>query len=73
MARKRMFKFEEIVTPPLMTAADIGAMLLDEAVYPLARLVRRGALFPLPAREIRSLLRSLCAATNRRWRSEYSD
>jgi FkbM family methyltransferase len=49
-----MFKFEEIVTPPLMTAVDIGAMLLDGAVDPLARLSEIGLLSvigfePLPA------------------------
>jgi FkbM family methyltransferase len=49
-----MFKFEEIVTPPLMTAVDIGAMLLEGAVDPFARLNKLGQLSvigfePLPA------------------------
>ena len=33
-----MFSFEEIVMPPLMTAVDIGAMLLEGEVDPLLRL-----------------------------------
>jgi FkbM family methyltransferase len=49
-----MFKFEEIVTPPSMTAVDIGAMQIDGAVDPFARLNKLGHLRvigfePLPA------------------------
>jgi FkbM family methyltransferase len=49
-----MFKFEEIVTPPSMTAVDIGAMRIDGAVDPFARLSQLGQLSvvgfePLPA------------------------
>lgn len=49
-----MFNFEEIVTPPSMTAVDIGAMLLEGAVDPFARLNKLGQLSiigfePLPA------------------------
>jgi FkbM family methyltransferase len=39
-----MFLFEEIVMPPVMTAVDIGAMLLEGAVDPLARLNKLGRL-----------------------------
>jgi FkbM family methyltransferase len=39
-----MFLFEEIVMPPPMTAVDIGAMLLEGAVDPLARLNKLGRL-----------------------------
>jgi FkbM family methyltransferase len=39
-----MFFFEEIIMPPLMTAVDIGAMLLPGAVDPLARLNKIGRL-----------------------------
>ena len=39
-----MFSFEEIVMPPLMTAVDIGAMLLDGEVDPLLRLNKLGRL-----------------------------
>ena len=39
-----MFFFEEIVTPPSMTAVDIGAMLLAGQVDPLARLSEMGRL-----------------------------
>lgn len=39
-----MFFFEEIVIPPVMTAVDIGAMLLEGAVDPLARLNKLGRL-----------------------------
>jgi FkbM family methyltransferase len=49
-----MFFFEEIVMPPLMTAVDIGAMLLDGQIDPLDRLSGLGRLRvigfePLPA------------------------
>jgi FkbM family methyltransferase len=39
-----MFFFEEIVIPPLMTAVDIGAMLLEGQVDPLERLNKIGRL-----------------------------
>jgi FkbM family methyltransferase len=39
-----MFSFEEIVSPPLMTAVDVGAMLLAGAVDPFERLSRLGRL-----------------------------
>jgi FkbM family methyltransferase len=39
-----MFFFEEIIMPPLMTAVDIGAMLLEGEVDPLARLNKLGRL-----------------------------
>lgn len=39
-----MFLFEDIVMPPLMTAVDIGAMLLEGAVDPFARLNKLGRL-----------------------------
>jgi len=39
-----MFLFEEIVTPPLMTAVDIGAMLLEGVVDPFERLNKLGRL-----------------------------
>jgi FkbM family methyltransferase len=39
-----MFSFEEIVMPPLMTAVDIGAMLLEGDVDPLIRLSKLGRL-----------------------------
>jgi FkbM family methyltransferase len=39
-----MFFFEEIVMPPLMTAVDIGAMLLEGQVDPLERLNKIGRL-----------------------------
>jgi FkbM family methyltransferase len=39
-----MFFFEEIVIPPLMTAVDIGAMLLEGYVDPLERLSNAGRL-----------------------------
>ena len=39
-----MFFFEEIVMPPSMTAVDIGAMLLEGHVDPLARLNKLGRL-----------------------------
>ncbi len=39
-----MFFFEEIVMPPLMTAVDIGAMLLEGDVDPLVRLNKLGRL-----------------------------
>lgn len=39
-----MFFFEEIVVPPLMTAVDIGAMLLEGQVDPLERLNKMGRL-----------------------------
>jgi FkbM family methyltransferase len=39
-----MFFIEEIVMPPLMTAVDIGAMLLEGEVDPLARLNKLGRL-----------------------------
>jgi FkbM family methyltransferase len=39
-----MFIFEEIVAPPLMTVVDIGAMLLEGAVDPFARLSKLGQL-----------------------------
>jgi FkbM family methyltransferase len=39
-----MFFFEEIVTPPLMTVVDVGAMLLEGSVDPLARLNNLGRL-----------------------------
>ena len=39
-----MFFFEEIVMPPLMTAIDIGAMLMEDEVDPLERLNRIGLL-----------------------------
>jgi FkbM family methyltransferase len=49
-----LFFFEEIVTPPSMTAVDIGAMLLEGQNDPLARLSELGQLQvigfePLPA------------------------
>jgi FkbM family methyltransferase len=37
-----MFHFEEIATPPPLTAVDIGAMLLDGVADPLARLSQVG-------------------------------
>jgi hypothetical protein len=39
-----MFFFEEIVAPELMTAVDVGAMLLEGAVDPFARMNRAGFL-----------------------------
>jgi len=39
-----MFFFEEIVIPPSMTAVDIGAMLLEGQIDPLARLCQLGRL-----------------------------
>jgi FkbM family methyltransferase len=39
-----MFSFEEIVMPPSMMAVDIGAMLLDGQIDPLARLSQIGRL-----------------------------
>jgi FkbM family methyltransferase len=39
-----MFSFEEIVMPPLMTAVDIGAMLLEGDVDPYTRLNKLGRL-----------------------------
>ena len=39
-----MFFFEEIVMPPVMTAVDVGAMLLEGAVDPFARLNKLGRL-----------------------------
>ena len=39
-----MFFIEEIVTPPTMTAVDIGAMLLEGAVDPFLRLNTLGHL-----------------------------
>lgn len=39
-----MFFFEEIIAPPLMTAVDIGAMLLAGATDPFARLNKAGRL-----------------------------
>ena len=39
-----MFFFEEIVMPPLMTAVDVGAMLLEGSVDPFARLSKLGRL-----------------------------
>jgi FkbM family methyltransferase len=39
-----MFLFEEIVMPPLMTAIDIGAMLLEGSFDPLERLNKLGRL-----------------------------
>ena len=39
-----MFLFEEVVMPPLMTAVDIGAMLLEGHVDPLERLNKIGRL-----------------------------
>ncbi len=39
-----MFFFEEVVMPPLMTAVDIGAMLLEGDVDPLVRLNKLGRL-----------------------------
>jgi FkbM family methyltransferase len=39
-----MFFFEEIVMPPLMTAVDIGAMLLEGQADPFARLNKIGRL-----------------------------
>ena len=39
-----MFFFEEIVMPPLMTAVDIGAMLMERDVDPFARLNKLGRL-----------------------------
>jgi FkbM family methyltransferase len=39
-----MFFFEEIVIPPLMTAVDIGAMLLEGQVDPFVRLNKLGRL-----------------------------
>jgi FkbM family methyltransferase len=39
-----MFFFEEIVMPPMMTAVDIGAMLLEGLVDPLDRLNKIGRL-----------------------------
>jgi FkbM family methyltransferase len=39
-----MFFFEEVVMPPLMTAVDIGAMLLEGDVDPLGRLSKLGRL-----------------------------
>jgi len=39
-----MFFFEEVVVPPLMTAVDIGAMLLEGVVDPLVRLNKLGRL-----------------------------
>ena len=39
-----MFFFEEIVMPPVMTAVDIGAMLLEGQVDPLERLNKIGLL-----------------------------
>jgi FkbM family methyltransferase len=39
-----MFFFEEIVTPPVMTAVDVGAMLLGEKTDPYARLNQLGLL-----------------------------
>jgi FkbM family methyltransferase len=39
-----MFFFEEIVIPPSMTAVDIGAMLLEGQIDPLARLSQLGLL-----------------------------
>lgn len=39
-----MFLFEEIVIPPLMTAVDIGAMLVEGHTDPMARLGQRGLL-----------------------------
>jgi FkbM family methyltransferase len=39
-----MLMFDEIVRPPLMTAVDIGAMLIEGAVDPLARLNALGLL-----------------------------
>jgi hypothetical protein len=37
-----MFFFEEIVMPPVMTAVDVGAMLLPGVTDPFARLNRSG-------------------------------
>src|ERR1700733_15665799 len=39
-----MFSFEEIVMPPLMTAVDIGAMLLGGHTDPYLRLNKLGRL-----------------------------
>src|SRR5580692_8799838 len=39
-----MFLFEEIQMPPQMTVVDIGAMLLEGAIDPFARLSRMGLL-----------------------------
>jgi FkbM family methyltransferase len=39
-----MFLFEEIVSPPVMTAVDVGAMLLAGAVDPFERLSKLGRL-----------------------------
>lgn len=39
-----MFFFEEIVMPPVMTAVDVGAMLLEDQVDPFARLSKLGRL-----------------------------
>ena len=42
--KQRMFFSEEIVVPPLMTAVDIGAMLLEGDVDPYTRLNKLGRL-----------------------------